>query len=72
MLGRSASNKIINKLSVIYVHVADFSLALLFSDSESSSSSDGEEFSRDKDLAHDGDGFLAIEGKPGLFYKVQV
>ena len=70
MLGRSASN--INKLSIVCAHVADFCLALLFSDSESSSSSDGEEFGRGKDLARDEDGFLAFEGKPGLFYKVEI
>ena len=35
-----------------------------FSDSETSSSSD-----RADDHAHDEDGFLAIEGKPGLYYR---
>ena len=46
-----------------------------WSDSESSSSSDEEEFDRagnDQTRSRDGDGFLAIEGKPGLFYKVEL
>ena len=42
----------------------------IFSDSETSSSSDGEEFDRVDDRACDEDGFLAVEGKPGLYYKV--
>ena len=46
-----------------------------WSDSESSSSSDEEEFDRagnDQTRSRDEDGFLAIEGKPGLFYKVEI
>ena len=45
----------------------------IFSDSETSSSSDGEEFDRADRAdgrACDEDGFLAVEGKPGLYYKV--
>jgi hypothetical protein len=45
-------------------------IIILFRDSESSSSSDVEEFDRDDGHTHDEEGFLAIEGKPGLFYKV--